>query len=49
MKKNYEKPTATVTTFQLNEDLTINGSINVEPAPWSMGGTEPIDNGYTLD
>lgn len=48
MKKNYEKPTATVTSFQLDKDLTIDGSISVEPAPWSMGEADPVENAYQL-
>lgn len=40
MKKEYEKPIADVTSFQLNEDLTINGSTGVDVPPWATNDPE---------
>lgn len=50
MKKTYEKPTATVISFQLNEDLTINGETGVSEAPPGLieFSLEPGKNDYQL-
>ena len=39
MKENYEKPMATIVSFQSKEDLTIDGVIGAGSAPPGFPGT----------
>lgn len=48
MKKTYEKPTAEVISFQLNEDLTVDGKPGVSTAPPGLWESLDSDNGYTI-
>ena len=44
MKENYEKPMATIVSFQSKEDLTIDGVIGAGSAPPGFPGTNSLDD-----
>lgn len=44
MKKNYEKPTAIVVSFQSNEELMIGGSMSVEDRPTGQSILGPLED-----
>ena len=48
MKKTYEKPTAEVISFQLNEDLTVNGETGVSTAPPGLWESLDPDDRYQI-
>lgn len=49
LKKPYEKPTAEVTSFQLNEELTITGSTGTGIPPWQQQVFDAGEDDYQLN